>query len=221
MVAREGFGTELRLHRRRTSLRNSARFASWLILQIRSRPARRGFTLLELLIVICIIAVLVAFALQRLLGLRVEAERVVMEDVLGALRAGVALQAVSLIVQNRDGALARLHESNPMDSLAQVPSNYLGELDAADAARVPAGRWYFDRAELLLVYRVRYAEYFETEFANPPRARFRVELAYRDRNSNGRFDPGVDGFYGVRVRAVEPYRWRNDPLQAADFEKKR
>ncbi len=170
---------------------------------------------------ICIIAVLVALALQRLLGLRVEAERVVMEEVLGALRAGVALQAVSHIAQNRDGALALLHESNPMDSLAQVPSSYLGELDAADATRVPAGRWYFDRAEHLLVYRVRYGEYFETELADPPRARFRVELAYRDRNADGRFDPGVDGFYGVRVRAVEPYRWQNEPLQAADFEKKR
>ena len=183
--------------------------------------ARRGFTLLELVIVICIIAVLVAFALQRLLGLRVEAERVAMEEVLGALRAGVAMQAVSHIAQHRDGALALLHGSNPMDSLVQAPSNYLGELDAADAARAPAGRWYFDRAERLLVYRIRYAGYFETEFANPPRARFRVELVYRDQNSNGRFDPGVDGFHGVRVRAVEPYRWRNEPPQAADFEKKR
>lgn len=219
MVAREDRGIELRLHRRRTLLRSSARFSSWRIPQVCLRPARRGFTLLEMLIVICTIAVLVVFALHRLLGLRVEAERVAMEEVLGALRAGVAMQAVSLIAQHRDGALARLHESNPMDSLAQVPSNYLGELDAADATWVPAGRWYFDRAEGLLVYRVRYAEYFETELANPPRARFRVELVYRDRNADGRFDPGIDGFHGVQVRAVEPYRWRSASTQAADFKK--
>ena len=183
--------------------------------------ARHGFTLLELVIAICIIGLLIAFALQRLLGLRVEAERVVMEEVLGALRAGVAMQAVSLIVQGRDGALARLHESNPMDSLAQLPSSYLGELDAADATRVAAGRWYFDRAERLLVYRVRHGEYFETELANPPRARFRVELAYQDRNADGRFDAGVDGFHGVRVQAVEPYQWRNEPPEATDSEKRR
>ena len=183
--------------------------------------ARRGFTLLELVIAICIIALLIAIALDRLLGLRVEAERVAMEEVLGALRAGVALELVSLVVQGADRDLAELHESNPMDSLMQVPATYLGELEGADPAGVRSGHWYFDRADRLLVYRVRYGEHFETELAGPPRARFRVELTYRDRNQNGRFDSDADGLQGVRVRAAEPYRWREQASGTKNSAKKR
>lgn len=75
-----------------------------------SRETRSGraFTLLELVIVICIVALLVAFALERLLGLRVEAERVVLEEVLGALRAGVAMEMVSLVVKGADRDLLRV-----------------------------------------------------------------------------------------------------------------
>ena len=47
--------------------------------------------------VIAIIAVLVAFALERLLALRVEAERAALEQVVGGLRAAVATNALSLI----------------------------------------------------------------------------------------------------------------------------
>ena len=187
----------------------------------RETPARRGFTLLELVIVIGIIGFLIVLALDRLLGLRVEAERVAMEEVLGALRAGVAMELVSLVVQGRDGDLVRLDGGNPMDSLMQAPPNYLGEREAADPERIPAGSWYFDRGDRLLVYCVRYGKYFETELSGPARARFRLELVYRDRNADGRFEPEVDGLHGARIRAAEAYRWRHEALEATDLEKKR
>jgi prepilin-type N-terminal cleavage/methylation domain-containing protein len=179
----------------------------------RTRP-RRAFTLLELVIAICIIALLVTLALERLLALRAEAERVVLEETLGALRAGVAMELVSLLAKGADHELLHLHECNPMDSLMAVPANYLGELEAVDPSTIPPGNWYFDRTDRLLVYRVRYAEDFETELAGAPRARFRTELSYRDRDGNGRFDPGVDELRGVRVSAAEPYRWRGESSAA-------
>lgn len=177
--------------------------------------ARRGFTLLEFVLVICIIGLLVAMAVDRLLALRVEAERVAMNELLGSMRAGVAMELVSLLARGRDRELARLEDSNPIDALMQEPSTYVGEFDAPDPARMPSGRWYFDRGAGLLVYRVRHEDYFETALPGPPRARFRVRLVYEDRNGNGTFDAGIDGIGGVRITASEPYRWLDERRQAA------
>lgn len=165
--------------------------------------------MLELVVVICIIGLLIALALERLLVLRVEAERAAMEEVLGALRAGVAMEMVSSLVHDESQALAELHRGNPMATLMQVPSTYLGEFEAPDPQQIPGSRWYFDRRERLLVYRVRYGDYFETELEGPPRARFRLEVAFADRDGNERFDVGVDTVRGVAVEPAESYRWRD------------
>lgn len=171
--------------------------------------ARRGFTLLELVVVICVIGLLVTFAGQRLLALRVEAERAALGQVLGGLRAAVSVEMLSLVARGRDAELAELAGSNPMALLLEPPWSYLGELDGPDPAAVPPGRWYFDRSSGLLVYRVRYPDRFVSELADPPRAAFRVELVWDDRNRNGRYEPGVDGAGGARLRPVADYRWRS------------
>jgi len=52
--------------------------------------AERGFSLLELLIVIVIISVLLVVAIERLLRLRFEAERVTVQSVIAAMRSGLS-----------------------------------------------------------------------------------------------------------------------------------
>lgn len=94
-----------------------------------------------------------------------------------------------------------------MDRLAELPTNYLGELEGSDPEKLEDGNWYFDRGDKVLVYLVRNKTHFSGGAANPPRARFAATVAYSDKNGNGRFDAGVDVVEGLRLAPLEPYRW--------------
>lgn len=180
----------------------------------RTDSTRLGFTLIELVVVICIVALLVGFAARRLMALRVDAERAAVHQVVGGLQAAVSLELLTRITRgdDEDRSLAALEGSNPMQLLVDPPYNYVGERDGprdADLAEsVAPGRWYFDRRAAQLVYRVRYPARFETELPGTPRAAFRVELLWDDRDGDGRFDAGVDGIGGARLASVADYGWK-------------
>jgi general secretion pathway protein G len=165
--------------------------------------------LLELVIVVVLIGGLTTLAAKRLLVLRTEAERAALIQVLGGLRAAVSLEMLTRISGGRDAELGELVGSNPMEMLVEPPRSYVGAFDAPDPSTMPPGRWYFDRSEKVLVYRVRYAERFESELTAPPRVAFRVEVVFDDRNGDGSYQPGVDGTSGTRISAVAPYGWRS------------
>lgn len=168
----------------------------------------RGFSFLELVVVIVIISVLLVVAISRLLALQVDAERVAMESVAGALRSALGIKVAHHIVKSDMRGLERLAGSNPMAQLAEVPVNYLGELAAPDPRKLPDGHWYFDTRDGTLVYLVRNKGFFEGGLAEPPRARFAIQLVYEDRNASGRYEPGVDEIQGLRLVPLEPYAWR-------------
>jgi len=167
----------------------------------------RGFSLLELIIVVIIVSVLFTVAISRLLDLQVDAERVAMETVAGVLRSAIGIKVAEHIVKQDVPGLARLAGSNPMDRLAEKPGNYLGELDGVDPATLADGNWYFDRQAGVLVYLVRNTGFFRGGFDNPPRARFAIRLVYGDRNGNGTFDPGSERIEGLKLVPLEPYQW--------------
>lgn len=169
--------------------------------------ADRGFSLLELVIVIVIISVLLSMAISRLIRLQVDAERVAMETVVGTLRSAIGIKVAEQIVKQDIAGLPRLVGSNPMDRLAEVPRNYLGEQDGVDPATLEDGNWYFDIRSRALVYLVRNKGFFTGGLRNPARTRFAIRLVYTDRNGNGVFDSGVDAIEGLRLAALEPYSW--------------
>jgi len=171
------------------------------------RHRNKGFTLLELVIVIVIISVLLVLAISRLLAVQVDAERVTMETVAGTLRSAIGMKVAESIVKMKVGDLRALEGSNPMALLAETPHNYLGEMDGADPAKLEDGNWYFDKRDKVLVYLVHHKGFFSGGQTNPSRARFAVRLVYSDRNGNGVFDPGVDEIQGMRLGAMEPYSW--------------
>ena len=171
------------------------------------RRCNRGFSLLELVIVIVIISVLMVLAMSRLLALMVDAERVTMESVAGALRSAIGMKVAENIVKSKVAELPAFEGSNPMALLAETPHNYLGELDGADPAKLEDGQWYFDKRDKALVYLVRNKGFFAGGQLDPPRARFAVRLIYSDSNGNGVYDPGKDVIEGLRLSPVEKYSW--------------
>lgn len=169
----------------------------------------RGFSLIELLVVIIIISILMVLAIQRLLALQVDAERVVMESTVGALRSAIGIKVAEKIVRQKINDLAALEDSNPMNLLAEVPRNYLGEIGGeTDPYTLEKGSWYFDTTARTLVYLVDNTGYFSGGVEDPPRARFKVRLVYTDANGNGVFDAGIDSLEGVRLAVQEPYKWK-------------
>jgi len=166
----------------------------------------RGFSLLELVVVIGIISVLLVIAIDRLRNFQIAAERVAMEQVLGALRSAIGIEMSRRVVTEGFSAVIAMDGQNPMNYLAQRPYNYLGELDGVDPETIQGSIWYFDKSVELLVYRVDNEAWFKTELEGKPRAEFRQTLVYTDQNNNGRFDRG-DEVGGFGLSPVSPYRW--------------
>ncbi|MGQ0651576.1 MAG: prepilin-type N-terminal cleavage/methylation domain-containing protein [Betaproteobacteria bacterium] len=167
----------------------------------------RGFSLLELVVVIVLIGVLLGVAIERLLVLKAQAERSAMETVLGSLRSGITIRMAELIAKGRAREIVNLVDANPVVVLAEAPENYLGELFGPDPAALEPGKWYFDTRDRTLCYLVESVEYFQSGAVGVPRARFRVQPVFEDVNRNGRFDRGTDTLRGLRLVAVERYAW--------------
>jgi general secretion pathway protein G len=171
------------------------------------RRSRWGFTLVELLVVVCIVALLALQLNRRLQILLVEAEHASAEHLIGAVRSAVALEVARLVLHGDAERLRALLDTNPMERLAEKPGNYLGELDGPNPAAVEGGHWYFDRIRHELVYRVQYERYVNTKLGGPPRIRFKYRLVIADSISNEGYEPSRTAVRGLTVHAVEPYRW--------------
>jgi prepilin-type N-terminal cleavage/methylation domain-containing protein len=168
----------------------------------------RGFSLLELLIVIVIIGLLTVIAIDRLLKLRFEAERVTVESVVAAMRSGLYIEFAAAAARGQVERMNSAGGSNPMLRLSERPDTYAGEFYGPDPGAFDAGTWYFDTRDHAVVYIVRFPEQFVTGLSGPPRARFTVETDYEDIDRNGRFDPGRDPVRGLKLVPLEPYSWR-------------
>lgn len=179
--------------------------------------SQRGFSLLELTIVVGIVAALFAVALDRFLALRVQAERVSLMQMEGTLESALGIQLAAYIARGDMADVARMRGMNPMDLLMQPPSNYVGALDHPDPARIRGGHWYFDTRTRILVYRVRSSGYFHDALGKPARAEYRIQLLYSGAKKDGRYDPHRDELYGVRLVNLAPYQWSNSPPRSAWF----
>jgi len=178
---------------------------------------QHGFSFLELVLVITIIGVLFTVAADRLLVLKVEAERTSMLQIIGALRSAMSIQVAKQISSGNVDNLPSMAGTNPMNWLAEKPENYIGIKDEPDPADINQYKWYFDSYNNWLVYRVGNSDYFKSSLKGAPRARFRVNLDYTDINENGDFDFGTDEIHGLTLQSVEPYAWQAEPINVDNY----
>jgi prepilin-type N-terminal cleavage/methylation domain-containing protein len=172
--------------------------------------SERGFSLLELLIVIVIISLLMVVAIDRLLALRFEAERTTVQSMIGAMRSGLYIEFAAAAARGQMQRMDVAGGSNPMLRLAEKPDSYAGEFFGAEPGLFEPGTWYFDTRDRALVYLVRFPQQFVTALSGPPRLRLAVEPDYDDLDRNGRFDPGRDPVRGLKLMPLEPYYWKTE-----------
>jgi hypothetical protein len=112
-----------------------------------------GATRLELAVAAVLTALLAGLLLERLSAYQGESERVAAKQLIGSLRAALAVRSVQAFTRGGEGALIALAHENPMGWLQKMPENYLGEYYSAANLPLEAGNWYFDRSAQTLVYR--------------------------------------------------------------------
>lgn len=166
----------------------------------------RGFTLVELVVVVCVVALLFGVALDRLIRYQELGERTGMEQNIAAMNVALTMKFAALVAAGRPAAIEKEVGANPVDLLARPPENYLGALYAPPPDTLPRQSWYYDRQSGDLVYvpsRARYLTY-------PPDAanglRFRVMLA----EPSPRQEAGIREVRQAFIRARQPYRWNID-----------
>ncbi|HXJ75719.1 MAG TPA: type II secretion system protein, partial [Candidatus Dormibacteraeota bacterium] len=163
------------------------------------RNSTQGFSLLELVVSLTLVAVLVGVFLDRVMFYREQAEKSAMEQVANDLRSSVNLRVAELALDNRFAELAALPGQNPMELLARKPQNYLGVLDSARVQEVVTGNWYFDITSKEVVYYIDSGRYFVPDDQGRMRVAWRVKL-----------EKGVGGAAApqwARLELVQPYRW--------------
>lgn len=141
---------------------------------------QRGFTLIELIIVIIIIVILAGLFLSRIPYYQAQAEKAATEQVAGALQSALVLRYGTLMARGAatDKELSNLATDNPMNWLQQKPHNYAGEYYDPTPKAVAPGNWMFDLKSRDLIYVVDHGEYFMPGRDGMKWIRFHVRLGY-------------------------------------------
>jgi prepilin-type N-terminal cleavage/methylation domain-containing protein len=167
------------------------------------RPAREaGFTLLELVVVICIVAFGATALLDRLWRYQEMAEKAGMEYTITIVRTALTLETAHMLVRGGGKDLDRMAVANPMGWLSTLPASYIGEFDGP----APAGStgWYFDRVARQLVYLPKRSDYLEPMPDGGKSIRLRVQRAPANRQAGIKDDPSQ---WTPTLVLIQPYRW--------------
>lgn len=178
-----------------------------------------GFTLFEMIVVICVIVVLYMMAERRLNDLPAAAERANFQAVLEQVKSGVTLAMAAAVARGGTAEVQGLAGTNPMDNMLDGPSNYLGELDVVDDSVRRRNAWYFENSSQELVYVVGGAsipDVWVTIAAQPVnlgQIRFRVENLFDDgkggvvRGSTLQDGQPMGRWEAVQLVPVHAFRW--------------
>jgi general secretion pathway protein G len=164
-----------------------------------------GFTLIELVVVIVIVALLAGTLLNRIWFYQEQAEKTAMVEVANAIQTALVLQVGRLMARGTEAEISALTADNPMNWLAKQPANYSGEFYDPTPRSVAPGNWMFDLKMRELVYVVDRAEYFVAGKNGQKWIRYRVNLLHEP--APGATGKDSKGLAGALFEPVEPYRW--------------
>ncbi len=111
--------------------------------------SQKGFTLIELIIVMVILGIMAAIAVPRYLDSIENAEASAEDAVISAIRAGLKQYANNSLLENGQ----ETWPENPFDALADKPAGYTTDDELADTD----GEWTFDSNNLQITHQRRCA----------------------------------------------------------------
>jgi len=168
--------------------------------------ASKGFTLLELVIVIAIIVSLMAFFMERFTYYQEQAEKTAMEQVVAAIQSSLTIQYGQILLHGKPSDVAALAHDNPINLLQKAPHNYAGEFYDPTPLSVPPDNWMFDLRTRDLIYVLGESNYFRPGKDGRKWIRFHVALSYTKS-----LLPSLHGesaeLTGLLFEPVEPYTW--------------
>lgn len=177
------------------------------MLELRAAVARvqAGFTLFELIVVVCIVAVLAGILLNRLRVYEEAAEKAAMRQTAAAIKSALQMRVASYMIDGRDKEIENLRNENPVGWLQEKPAGYAGEFYADAYARVRPGSWYFDLTRRELIYVINLGSNFKPGSDGRKWVRYRVRIEYDS-------VPDKDGsprkvLSAVSFVPVDPYAW--------------
>ncbi|HBF51346.1 MAG TPA: hypothetical protein DDX04_14495 [Massilia sp.] len=138
-----------------------------------SKRRARGFALFELAVATVVLTLVAGVLLKRLVPYIGESEYVAAKQLISSLRTALAVRSARAVTGGGQGALLTVAQENPMVWLVEQPINYLGEYYSPNETELPKGNWYFDKANLTLVYLSASSKSFSAE--TPKFLRFKVE----------------------------------------------
>ncbi|MDO8312737.1 MAG: prepilin-type N-terminal cleavage/methylation domain-containing protein [Sideroxyarcus sp.] len=170
------------------------------------RHSVKGFTLIELIVVIIIIVVLAGLFLVRIPIYQEQAEKAAMQQVEGALQSALVLRYGALMTRGaaNEKELSILATDNPITWLQKMPPNYKGEYYDPSPRAVAPGSWMFDLKSRDLIYVVDHGDYFTPGRDGKKWIRFHVHLDYEP--ALGRPESGKE-LVTTLFEPTEPYRW--------------
>ena len=173
---------------------------------IKGKNLCRGFTLIELVIVIIIIAILMGLFMNRFLYYQEQAEKVAMEEMVGVIQSSLTMQYGQIMTRGKSSDVAALVKDNPINWLQKNPSNYEGEFYEATLQSVQPGNWLFDLKTRELIYLPRNTDNFRTGADGKLWVRFHTVAAFKPSRLPSQQNSPPE-FTGLLFEAVEPYFW--------------
>jgi len=137
-----------------------------------------GFTLFELIAVVCIVAVMVGILLNRLHVYQEAAEKAAMQQTAAAIKSALQMRVASYMISGRDNEIENLRNENPASWLQEEPPGYAGEFYADAYARVRPGSWYFDLNRREFIYVINLGSNFKPGADARKWVRYRVKIEY-------------------------------------------
>ena len=107
-------------------------------MSVRRLSHPRGFTLIELVVIIVVLGILAAVAIPKLFSVTKEAEVASVDTMVSNLESAMSIYVAR---QYTNGGSIGVH--NPFDDLSNVPQNYAGVNDPVNPANTPDGKWSF------------------------------------------------------------------------------
>ena len=166
----------------------------------------KGFTLLELIVVITVIVVLMGLFLNRALFYMEQAEKTAMEEVAGTIQSALTMQYGQILTRGKSSDVAALAQDNPMNWLQKRPRNYAGEFYDPTPLTVESDNWVFDLKSRDLIYLVRNADHFKPGKDGKKWIRFHIAINYTASRLPSLKNAPPE-LTGLVFEPVEPYSW--------------